>query len=294
MDKRGISPLVATVILISFAVALGAVIMNWGNRVYETSTNTTLKCSELSFAVHKFQDEKYGGKVFIPWKKFKHPELGEGEIGGWHPKYSSNAWPGEPLKGVCDKHARFVIFRAGLMPSLVISEASAKVLYTTASANEAVIAGTEGQVNIKKGQAIGGYKVVEVKAVIENQGPLATHTARGAQLPGNREDVVWLIGDRDKIKFLQGTPWQRLGVIEGAMPIPGFSRRGAGPAAASGAQAADPVETRRGGAGGPTQVNQTGPRREVTWLVAVKGDAPLKIVVSSQKGGTQLREVKFQ
>jgi hypothetical protein len=245
-------------------------------------------------ALLKFQDEKYGGKVFIPWKKFKHPELGEGEIGGWHPKYSSNAWPGEPLKGVCDKHARFEIFRAGLMPSLVISEASAKVLYTTASANEAVIAGTEGQVNIKKGQAIGGYKVVEVKAVIENQGPLATHTARGAQLPGNREDVVWLIGDRDKIKFLQGTPWQRLGVLEGAMPIPGFSGRGEGPAAASGVQASGPVGMRRGGPGGPTQVNQSGPRREVTWLIAVKGDAPLRIVVSSQKGGTQLREVKVQ
>jgi len=59
MNKRGISPLVATVILISFAVALGAVIMNWGNRVYENQTNTTLKCEELSFSVHKFQDGGY-------------------------------------------------------------------------------------------------------------------------------------------------------------------------------------------------------------------------------------------
>jgi flagellin-like protein len=29
-DKRGVSPLIATVLLIAFAVALGAVVMNWG------------------------------------------------------------------------------------------------------------------------------------------------------------------------------------------------------------------------------------------------------------------------
>ena len=32
-------------------------------------------------------DEKYGGKLFVPWKPFKHPELGDGEIGGWISKY---------------------------------------------------------------------------------------------------------------------------------------------------------------------------------------------------------------
>ncbi|MBW2976682.1 hypothetical protein KY347_04510 [Candidatus Woesearchaeota archaeon] len=30
-NKRGVSPLIATVLLISFAVALGAVVMNWGS-----------------------------------------------------------------------------------------------------------------------------------------------------------------------------------------------------------------------------------------------------------------------
>ena len=44
-----------------------------------------------------------------------------------------------------------------------------------------------------------------------------------------------------------------------------------------GAQAQEPV--------------QTGPRREVRWLVAVEGNAPLKIVVSSEKGGTAVREL---
>lgn len=37
MQKRGVSPLIATVLLIAFAVALGAVVMNWG-RTYAQDT----------------------------------------------------------------------------------------------------------------------------------------------------------------------------------------------------------------------------------------------------------------
>ena len=74
-------------------------------------------------ALLQFNDKQYGGKAFVAWKPFKHPELGEGEIGGWHPKYASNAWPGDILKGVCDRHVQFELFRAGLMPELAITEA---------------------------------------------------------------------------------------------------------------------------------------------------------------------------
>jgi hypothetical protein len=197
---------------------------------------------------------------------------------------------------VCDKHARFELFRAGLMPEIVVTDASARVLYTAASASAAAASGAGGQVTIQKGPAVGGYKVVEVKAVIENTGPLATHTARGTQLRGNREDVVWLLGDRDRITFLQGTPWQRLGTIDGAMPIPGSGGRGEGATATTpGVPAArGPAGGPGGRSGGPTQVTQTGPRRDVTWLVALKGDTPLRIVVSSQRGGTVVKDVKVQ
>jgi len=256
----------------------------------------------LDRALLKFQDEKYGGKLFLNWKPFKHPELGEGEIGGWIPRYSSNAWPGEPLLGVCDKHYRFEMFRAGLLPDVVITEAKARLLYTSESTREATAVATGGEVTIKKGGAKGKYRILEVTAVVENKGPLATHTARGSALRGNREDVVWLVGDRDKVTFLQGTPYQRLGVLEGAMRIPGIGggggrggMRAGGPGAPAEVSMTPPPQfQRRGGPPGPTQVTQGGARREVRWLVAVEGDAPLKIVVSSQKGGTRVQDVKVQ
>jgi flagellin-like protein len=51
-NKKGVSPLIATVLLIAFAVALGAVVMNWGRAyVEDTATfaqqksDTEIKCS---------------------------------------------------------------------------------------------------------------------------------------------------------------------------------------------------------------------------------------------------------
>jgi hypothetical protein len=113
-------------------------------------------------------------------------------------------------------------------------------------------------------------------------------------LRGNRQDVVWLIGDRDRVTFLQGTPWQRLGVIDGAMAIPGYAAGPAAPAAPGGGAAAS-SSGRRGAAGSwPAEVRQSGPRREVRWLVAVTGDTPLRVAVSSQKGGTRVATVAIR
>jgi hypothetical protein len=251
----------------------------------------------------KWQDTKYGGKLFIAWTPYKHPALGNGEIGGWIPKYRSNAWPGDPLLAVCEKHWQFELFRAGLLPEVVIADAKANVLYETNTANEARADVQGDQVTIRKGASKGKYKIIEVSAVIENKGKMATHVSRGAQLNGNREDGVWLIGEPGKISFLQGSAWTRLGILDGTMRLPGL-----GPAATAGGQrggagGAPPSVMmplpgipgmpgqrgmRGGGGGGP---QQAGPRREVKWLVAVEGDAPLKVVVTSEKGGTAVKEL---
>ena len=245
-------------------------------------------------ALLQYNDKQYGGRAFVAWKPFTHPELGKGEIGGWNPKYAGNAWPGDILKGVCDRHVTFELFRAGLMPELSITEASARAVYDEPNATRAAADGRGDTVAVTKGARLGAYRVLEVTAVIENTGPLATHTARGAELRGNRQDVAWLIGDRDAVTFLQGTPWQQLGVIDGAMAVPGLAGapggRGAPPAVAASA----PQGRGGGRGGGATQVREGGARRTVRWLVAVKGSSPLRVVVSSQKGGTKVATVKVQ
>jgi len=59
-SKRGVSPLIATVLLIAFAVALGAVVMNWGKGYVqsqavqvETQSNAQLSCqSDIELNVY--------------------------------------------------------------------------------------------------------------------------------------------------------------------------------------------------------------------------------------------------
>src|SRR3989338_6318756 len=45
-NKRGVSPLIATVLLISFAVALGSVVLNWGRNLDISKPGD--KCASIS------------------------------------------------------------------------------------------------------------------------------------------------------------------------------------------------------------------------------------------------------
>lgn len=51
MNKKGVSPLIATILLIGFAVGLGAVVMNWGKSIVEETSFTLGDCSRASLNV---------------------------------------------------------------------------------------------------------------------------------------------------------------------------------------------------------------------------------------------------
>ena len=211
----------------------------------------------------EYQDKNYGGKFFMNWIPFKHPELGDGELGGWISPYSlNNAFPGEPLLAICEQHWQFEKYMASLLPEMEISSASAKLVHES-NATMADAKGDGTTFTVSKGKKIGKYRIVEVKAVIRNNGALATHTAEGMKLPGNREDVVWLVSDTPgSIEYLDGSPWQKMGSLGGSLKVPGVKM-------------------------GPSM-------KEVRWTVALKGDAKLKIVASSQKGGTVVQELTIK
>ncbi len=251
-----------------------------------------------------YQDEHNGGDFFVPWQSYRHPELGDGEIGGWIAQYNArnNAFPGEALIGVCDVHWEFELFKAGLLPRVVITDATAEVLYETTSATEATVTYQGDTATINRGQRLGAIKIVLVTATIENTGQLATQVARGARLAGNRNDAVWLVGDRDRVTFLQGSVVQQIGVLEGVMPIPGI--QSSAPAAGRAGQrqmmqmpAGIPPEmmqqfmSRMGGAQPEAQAGNT---REVKWLIMIEGNSPLKVIVTSQRGGTQVKEITLR
>lgn len=224
-----------------------------------------------------WQDDHYSGAFFVEWKPYTHPELGEGEIGGWKAGFPNNAFPGGPLEAVCEKHWRFERFRAGLLPRLEITGAEATVL---SSRN-----GPDGP-----------YRIVKVTLAVENKGVLPTNVAAGPSIPCNREDVAWLVGDRDRITWIQGAPYEELGILEGTLTIPGIrlqqprrdrndyrSRFRQAPAAGERILASRVLREEDG--------EQRGPKREVTWLIAVTGTPDLKAVVTSLKGGTAVTSI---
>ena len=43
-----------------------------------------------------------------------------------------------------------------------------------------------------------------------------------------------------------------------------------------------------------TKASGRGATRTATWIVAVEDNTPLKVVVTSQKGGTKVKEIKVQ
>lgn len=219
-------------------------------------------------ALLDYQETAFEGEIFVPWESYDHPELGQGEIGGWVSTYvGGNALPGESLRHVAEIHWQFELFKAGLLPKLEITEAMAETLSDS-----------------------GGTKIVKVTATVTNTGQLATHVARGADLAGNREDAIWLIGDRDRVRHLQGGAWQSLGTIDGTLEIPDAEAEEGG--SGNRRMAMQRMQQRfPGGSGAEEQAAPAGNTREVTWLVAIEGDSPLKIVLTSQKGGTKVREL---
>ena len=113
--------------------------------------------------------------------------------------------------------------------------------------------------------------------------------------------MIWLLGNGNKINYLQGSAFEKMGILEGTEKIPGYKEKSGG----SGSTATQSQSYFQRGrfrpVGYPQETSQRpeqkkpqkGPKREMKWLVAVEGNSPLKIVVTSQKGGTVVKELSI-
>ncbi len=101
----------------------------------------------------QWNDAKLGGKGFIDWQPFHHPQVGAVEIGGWDEKAVWQNAPPEYLPELCDKHCRFAIAHALMSPRLAL--ARTKVTYQ-------------------------GGDIYHVVVQWENQGFLPTYTSKKA------------------------------------------------------------------------------------------------------------------
>jgi hypothetical protein len=101
---------------------------------------------------------------FVPWKTFKHPTLGEVEIGGFKPHAVTDP-PAKEIAELGSKHAAFALYLTSLFPSVKIAKLEV--------------------------QAHGGG-IYRIKAEIENSGFLPTATAQGVQSRSVKPTMVQL------------------------------------------------------------------------------------------------------
>ena len=137
------------------------------------------------YEIMRWNDEEKGGKYFAPWKPFKHPTLGEVEIGG------SRGMPqgiDSRLQAECEMHYKLLMHVADLSPLLRINELKTERL-------------SDG--NIK------------VLAVIQNQGFLSTYVTRQALKV--KRDYPIVASLRAKGAEVQGMATRRVGHILGKL-----------------------------------------------------------------------------
>jgi hypothetical protein len=76
----------------------------------------------------RWNDEEVGGKYFLKWHPFDHPQLGRVEIGGFNPKFFRQNPPPEKLEEWAVKEANFNFLLAKSLPQVKILSASAKAV----------------------------------------------------------------------------------------------------------------------------------------------------------------------
>jgi hypothetical protein len=125
-------------------------------------------------ALLAFSDKSLQGKGFIAWTPFKHPQLGEVEIGGASP-YADNTPPPEMIKGLIEGQVPWIFNLAVKLPRV-------KILKTDVAAK--------------------GANVYELTVWVHNSGELPFPTAMGNR---NRHvgPIVLTVGGNDMV-FLSG------------------------------------------------------------------------------------------
>jgi hypothetical protein len=119
--------------IISYVVELGLIYNSIGLYPYTTPTKK-LKQSysshrereeKVGLALFQWHDENLDAELFYDWKPYKHPQLGEVEIGGWNMSVYSNPEL-DDLTNICERCYRFFLDITDHIPKIEIKNTEVK------------------------------------------------------------------------------------------------------------------------------------------------------------------------
>lgn len=215
---------------------------------------------ERTKAWFRFIDEELGGEGFIAWKPFRHPTLGEVEIGGWKKFIRSNP-PTKLLQKVVEKNTMADIAQAELTPLVVIDKVKLSLIQGGEKATYVSLKSDGNTFKVSRGKKMSGrIAIFEVKATVQNEGPVQSITKKmqDTRLPHrpNVSDLLILEPGKNVTLLAENTR-VRLGSLRAK--------------------------------------NEDGSTKSASWLVQLTGkEGQLKIISFSQKGGYEEKVINLR
>lgn len=136
----------------------------------------------------KWSDEALGGRGYVGWYEFEHPQLGKVELGGWDMLYAWRNPPPEFLEKEVALFPDWLVWHLLISPKLEIYEATVEPL---------------------------GDALYKVRLVVQNTGWLPTYITKKALEKKLVRGVVAEIELPDGATLRTGKPREELGQLEG-------------------------------------------------------------------------------
>lgn len=136
----------------------------------------------------RWNDAVIGGRGFVTWRPFEHPELGAVEIGGWIERRSFGNPPEELLLQTIAPSSEFAVSMALMTPRLELRQVGAEPL---------------------------GDGLYRVRAVVANSGYLPTYGSKRAQEVKAVRPIEVRLGLPDGAELVTGETLEEIGQLEG-------------------------------------------------------------------------------
>ncbi|MEX0957875.1 MAG: M14 family metallopeptidase [Burkholderiales bacterium] len=149
----------------------------------------------------RWNDEVLGGKGFVDWYAFEHPQLGPVELGGWDSLYTWSNPPRAMLEKEIAPLSRWLIWHCLVTPKL-------EILQTVATAV--------------------GADTWRIRVVVQNTGWLPSYVTKKASERKLVRGVICEIELPAGTELVMGKPREELGQLEGRAYKPGTANTWAG------------------------------------------------------------------
>lgn len=136
----------------------------------------------------RVSDAEFGGRLFVDWKPFRHPTLGDVEIGGFVKFTKPNPPPGRHLERLVQIYGAMYEYWAATLPRVAVTVDPPR-------------------------RSPPGHHVV--RAVIENEGMLPTNVTRKAIENGYADAVVVTIDTSANVDVVAGDARVKVGHLQG-------------------------------------------------------------------------------